>query len=563
MKKILNWLLLFAFTARVFGQDLPAERVYLQTDKQLYLAGELVYMKLFTVTTERKPLSFSKIVYIELLDATNTHVQVKIELINGVGEGWMELPVDLSTGYYRLTAYTRFMQNEGESVFFDKYIGVVNTFRTNQIRKEQLDDIPHMLENKNDNTCSLQLDKTLYANREKGILSLDGLPENIHTLSVSIAGKSPVAIVGSNDIRQWEKQIPAIPDTFSINFSPEYEGHIISGKILPVQVQSPSTLDNSMALILSFPGDKIYMFEGQKDKLNNVLFYTTNTAGVKEMSTTAYNSGRNIYRIDLQSPFIEQHTQKQLPVLGIDSTQFEYLAGRTIALQVLYSYTKDSILRERPVDFRFNMKPDNTYILDDWTRFTLMSELVIECISELRFRRDNRQKWELWLARRKGDGSSVNDYTWLRPLVILDGIPIIDYDLIYSYNPLLVERINIYYDDYIYGRMKFSGIAEFLTYNRNYPSLPTNASTQIVNYAGTQVSRRLYTPDYTNEKNRQSRLPDFRHTLLWEPALQSNGKSTLEIPFCTSDFSGEFLVTVEGLTTEGKVISGTASFEVR
>jgi len=563
MKKIVKWLLLFAFTARVCGQDLPAERVYLQTDKQLYLAGELVYMKAFTVTAGRKPLSFSKIVYVELLDATNTHVQVKIELKNGVGEGWMELPVDLPTGYYRLAAYTRFMRNEGESVFFEKYIGVVNSFRTNQIRKEQPDVLPQMLENKNDNTCSLQLDKMLYTNREKGILKLDGLPEDIHTLSVSIAGKSPVSVVGINDIRQWEKQIPAVPDTFSGKFSPEYEGHIISGKIVPVQVPSPSALDNLMATILSFPGDKIYLFEGQKDKLNNVLFYTTNTAGVKEMSTTAYNSGKNIFRIDLLSPFIEQHTPKQLPVLGIDSAQFGYLADRTIALQVLYSYTKDSIFRERPVDFRFNMKPDNTYILDDWTRFTLMSELVIECISELRFRRDYQQKWELWLARRKGDGSSVNDFTWLRPLVILDGIPIIDYELIYRYNPLLVERINIYYDDYIYGGMKFNGIVEFLTYKRNFLSLPTNASTQIVNYAGTQVLRRLYIPDYSTEKNRQSRLPDFRHTLLWEPALQTNGKSTLEMPFYTSDFSGEFLVTVEGLTKEGEIISGMASFEVR
>ena len=30
----------------------------------------------------------------------------------------------------------------------------------------------------------------------------------------------------------------------------------------------------------------------------------------------------------------------------------------------------------------------------------------------------------------------------------------------------------------------------------------------------------------------------------------------------TSDFSGEFLVTVEGLTKDGKIISGTVSFKV-
>jgi hypothetical protein len=44
--------------------------------------------------------------------------------------------------------------------------------------------------------------------------------------------------------------------------------------------------------------------------------------------------------------------------------------------------------------------------------------------------------------------------------------------------------------------------------------------------------------------------------------LQTKGESTLEIPFYTSDYTGGFLVTVEGLTLEGKVNSATASFEV-
>jgi len=566
MKKIVYWLLLFVFIASMHGQDLPdfpVERIYLQTDKQLYLAGELAYLKVFTTTHEKKPLSFSKIVYVELLDEANSHVRIKIGLTHGVGEGWMELPLDLPTGYYRVVACTRFMRNEGESVFFEKNIGVVNTFRTNQIRKEQPENSQQTIENQDYQTCSLQTDKTLYTTREKGILKLNGLPEDIHTFSVSIAGKSPVPVDGTNDIRQWEKQIPAVSDTFSGKYFPEYEGHIITGKIVPVKILSPSTLDDLLVPILSFTGEKIYLFEGQKDKLNNVLFYTTNTAGVKEMSTTAYNSGKNIFRIDLQSPFIEQHSQKQLPALKIDSTHFSDLAERTIALQVLYSYTKDSIMRDRPDDFRFNMKPANTYILDEWTRFALMSELVIECISELRFRRNNQQKWELWLAKRTGTGDIVNDFDLARPLVILDGIPIMDHDLMYNYNPLLVERINIYTDEFIYGGMKFGGIAEFLTCTRNYPNLPTNPSTQIVSYAGTQAPRRPYMPDYSTEKNRQSRLPDFRHTLLWEPMLQTNGKSILEVPFYTSDFSGDFLVTVEGVTKKGEIIYATASFEVR
>lgn len=38
----------------------------------------------------------------------------------------------LPTGNYRLVAYTRYMRNEGEEVFFEKPLRVVNTFVTNE-----------------------------------------------------------------------------------------------------------------------------------------------------------------------------------------------------------------------------------------------------------------------------------------------------------------------------------------------------------------------------------------------------------------------------------------------
>ena len=557
MRKILFGLL-FVFTAGIRGQVLTsilAERVYLQTDKQMYLAGELVYMKVLTVTPEKKPLSFSKVVYVELLDKTNSRVQVKIGLTHGIGEGWLELPLDLPSGYYRLVAYSRYMRNEGESVFFEKNIGIVNTFRSNQIRKEQTVTSLSALEINNNTSFLLQLEKTQYSIREKGILKLEGLPENIHTLSVSIAGKSLVTVDGTNDIREWEKQVPNVSDTISGKYLPEYEGHIITGKIVPLQIPSPNTTNELIVPLLSFPGEKIYLFEGQKDESNNVSFYTTNTTGIKEVFTTTYTSTENLFRIDLHSPFVEQHVNKKLPTLRIDSTKFDRLAERTVALQALYYYTKDLLSLDRPVDFRFKMNPSQIYVLDEWTRFTVMGELIIEFITGLRFRRNDQQKWKLMIL--------TNEMVWGRPLVILNGVPIFDHDIIYQYNPLLVERINVYSGDYIYGGIKFDGIAEFLTFNRDYPSLLTNQSTQIVSYAGTQALRRLYTPDYSSEDSRKSRLPDYRHTLLWEPNLQTKGNYPIEIPFYTSDLAGEFQVTVEGLTKDGEIIFATTTFEVR
>lgn len=65
------------------------------------------------------------------------------------------------------------------------------------------------------------------------------------------------------------------------------------------------------------------------------------------------------------------------------------------------------------------------------------------------------------------------------------------------------------------------------------------------------------------EADKKSRIPDYRHTLLWVPDIKTNGSSTLSVPFSTSDLTGEFQVIVEGLIKDGRIIRGTAYFDVK
>ena len=57
-------------------------------------------------------------------------------------------------------------------------------------------------------------------------------------------------------------------------------------------------------------------------------------------------------------------------------------------------------------------------------------------------------------------------------------------------------------------------------------------------------------------------MPDGRHTLLWEPNIVTNGKTSIQLPFNTSDLTGEFQITVEGITKDGEIIHTTSSFKV-
>ena len=87
------------------AQDLK-ERIWVQTDKDFYLAGERMGLKLFTTDGQGKPQEYSRIAYVELLGDKENAVRLKVEVNDATGEAVMQLPYTLASGVYDLVAYT-------------------------------------------------------------------------------------------------------------------------------------------------------------------------------------------------------------------------------------------------------------------------------------------------------------------------------------------------------------------------------------------------------------------------------------------------------------------------
>ncbi|MEJ7692465.1 hypothetical protein [Daejeonella sp.] len=104
------------------------EKIYTHTDKDLYIAGEIIWFKIYNVGAgSHMPLDLSKIAYAEIIDQNNKPVlQAKIALKKGSGNGSLQLPVSLASGTYQLRAYTNWMKNGGPEYFFEKHLTVVN-----------------------------------------------------------------------------------------------------------------------------------------------------------------------------------------------------------------------------------------------------------------------------------------------------------------------------------------------------------------------------------------------------------------------------------------------------
>ena len=613
MKKYICCIILICIAFHSFALQ---ERIYVQTDKHLYLAGEQVLMKFVTTNDEQIPLVFSKIGYAELVKDSLALIQIKVELNGGTGSGQMFLPADLPTGYYRLIAYTQFMRNEGAAIFFEKNIAVMNTFQSGYQPAERETETGRTVSAapKTDSyIISSQTDKSTYTTRERGVLSITGLPGNIHTLSVCIAGKDWISVNQSPVAKSKESEtenealyrvylanmkkaedtgeafvengvifFPGMKDDFKqtpsknqitqddkkqpellVKFLPEYEGLIITGKLIDNETgRSPETNQEvgkiNILSAIAFPGDEIRFFSGQiNEKDNSIRFFTSGNSGTKEVVTLVFNSGEK-YRIDVQSPFVNRFEPKQIPVLRLDSAYYGQLLARSVALQVFRYFSEDRSSETGNVSQSYiKKKPSLIYRLDDYTRFATMPEVFTEFITNVRFRR-NSGKQELSVAIKKGSSYVYGSV----PLVLLDGVPVLEHELIYSYDPLLVEKIQIYDNPYVLGGYVFDGIIELTTYRRIRQNLNLNRASQIISYEGPQLPYRLDVPDYSKEINRQSLIPDGRHTLLWNPDVRSVGQTSIRLPFDTSDLTGEFQATVEGITKEGTIIFATAVFQV-
>ena len=99
----------------------PQEKIHVMTDKPYYITGDTVWLRAFVVdAATHQPVDASKFVYVELISPMNeVSMRIKIKERDGVFKGYLPLnPTKVAEGEYTLTAYTMFMQNQGEQYFF-------------------------------------------------------------------------------------------------------------------------------------------------------------------------------------------------------------------------------------------------------------------------------------------------------------------------------------------------------------------------------------------------------------------------------------------------------------
>jgi hypothetical protein len=106
--------------------EIPVEKVYLHLDRTIYSIGDNIWFKAYLVDNSTLTLSdSSQTLYVELISPELKMIsRIMIKVDHGTGTGDFRLNDSLSSGNYRIRAYTNWMRNFGDVFFFEKRIVV-------------------------------------------------------------------------------------------------------------------------------------------------------------------------------------------------------------------------------------------------------------------------------------------------------------------------------------------------------------------------------------------------------------------------------------------------------
>lgn len=339
-------------------------------------------------------------------------------------------------------------------------------------------------------------------------------------------------------------------------YLPEYEGHIITGNITDPKTAAPVS---GKTVLLTIPGKRLQLYNSQTDADGNFFINTKDLVGQNEIVVQPRLEEDSLLKIQISNPFSQEFSGKKTGPFNLQKELYNSLFTHSLSMQVQNLYLGEKIRQQyMPVidtTSVFN-GVQKVYLLDDYTRFTTMEEVLREYIHEVLVSKyDQRFRFRI-----------VNDDYYMethQPLVLFDGIPVYNFNKIIAADPLKVRRLEVVPNIYYMGADKEYGLLSFTTYKGDLGGVEIDPNALTIDYEGLQLKREFFSPVYETQQQISDHLPDFRTVLYWSPNLATgeNGRATAS--FYTSDQPGKYIGVIQGLAVDGKMASKEFGFEVK
>ncbi|MEM7369655.1 MAG: hypothetical protein AAF587_13715 [Bacteroidota bacterium] len=534
---------------QLFAQPDIQEQVHIHTDKDLYLNGEMVWIKIYVRDTRFfLPTNLSKIVLLELWDENGTiHQQSKALLQDGMGEAHWTLPSDLSTARYLIRAYTKWMANGPSSSFCHQAILVVNPNSPLPLQEAQaIDPSPDNPDPSSPSppesldivlTCQQQAETGEEIVIEIESKTSDGQAVPAH-ISLSVALQLPTSSLLSSPIqfspRADDQQEGVLPDLFGIG---------VHGTLTNQQGRKAT----GGRVVLSLPGKIPFVRISRTNAEGRFSFLLDNIYGNREIMIGAVDSTGTLARIQLDADILGDVPYFLTP-FSFSPQDLPWIQDYLVHAQLQQAYQHHfapQSLTSIPSLQSFYGQPNRMYELGEYTRFD-----TEETFHEILYSVSLKKKHEQFSFRVLDEYNSA--LMERDPLVMVDGVPINDANKLIDLPSKMIERIEVVTAYYYLNGEKLQGIIHAVT---------EEGDAQSVSFPQSYL-RRPYAflsppAQYSGVKGEESstgngRLPDMRSLLCWEPHIQTNDQGRAVIRFRTSDLPGNFQIRAKGMSHTGQ-----------
>lgn len=565
-----------------------SERSYVHTDREIYVAGETLFFKIYVVDDGTLcPTRRSKLVYVSLRNENN-HIITKamLSLSGGMACGSMYLPDTLSTGYYQLESFTNFMRNFGESSYSKRELFIANQFDKDLVQLSDHNDssasanynLKKSFESeRKDSILKVETDKNNYTNHEKIVLSLkiDGnKPDILTSLSISVFAQPPESLPNDDisDFLKLSTKVNADSSAYheafvklkvagltedkgslSYKYLPECQGQILQGNVV-------DATDSAKAM-------EAQVFLSALDTIANLKYADTDSSGKFQFLLDDYYDGKKLnfkvksnnntqkYKILFDDKFSFKTGFN--PVYFNDSSLLkDYLLKCQIVTRINKAYypqftVKDALITKKPLSYKsiplvYEGAPLVIHPSVDYIFLPDFLEIAQEILPPLRIKiKEGKYKCNFFETH-------LNGYLEGSPLIFLNGVLLDDVNPIISLNSDQISSIDCVNSQRVLGDLSFDGVLSVITKKKEISDNLTPGNVSFSN--GLFAPESSYCSPGHNVSGDQF-MPDFRQLLYWNPDIEIKGNSVQTFNFYASDQTGRYIIEVEGITSEGKIIN--------
>ena len=352
----------------------------------------------------------------------------------------------------------------------------------------------------------------------------------------------------------WESILDRHKDL--VKYQPEANGHIIRGKILN---QENNPVSGKIAF-LSVPGVKVDLHVARSDSSGNILFFMNDFQGPQKIIGQTNFGSDSLIQVKIDNPFSESFQEWSVNPINLSHLIALDLTKRSLGMQVQDAYYEEETYfnyADRTIDNQaFYGAADEIYELNNFTRFPVLEEVMREFVRGVWVRKKKDEFRFMIVDKVRHDAFKES------PLTLLDGVPVFNIKRVLEIDPLKLKKIEVVTQRYFLGPLEFYGIVSLHSNDGDLASLTLDPRSVSIDYEGLQKQRMFYNPRYTNPSLKDSRMPDERHQLYWNPDINLKLSRSSQFDFYTSDVEGNFNVMVEGISNDGFPSYSLTSFRV-